>query len=57
MKSARRLVISTLGGLVGLAGIEHGIGEILQGSTAPAGLFILSWPEAPFLPAWAVNRP
>ncbi len=29
-----------------LAGIEHGIGEILQGNVAPSGIMILSWPES-----------
>ncbi len=31
-----------------LAGLEHGAGEILQGSVAPGGIMILSWPDAPF---------
>ncbi|HSK97825.1 MAG TPA: hypothetical protein VK891_14480 [Euzebyales bacterium] len=35
-----------LGALVGLAGVEHGIGEMLQGPVRPDGLFILSWPDA-----------
>jgi len=38
--SATRIVASTLGILVGLAGIDHGIFEILQGNTAPDGLMI-----------------
>jgi len=29
---------------VGLLGIEHGIGEVLQGNIAPDGIMILSWP-------------
>ncbi|HXF60171.1 MAG TPA: hypothetical protein VNK95_01060 [Caldilineaceae bacterium] len=33
-----------MGVLAGLAGIEHGIGEILQGNIAPNGLVIESWP-------------
>lgn len=48
MKSAARAVISTFGGYVGLMGMEHGIGEILQGSKAPDGLMILSWPDSAF---------
>ena len=44
---ARRIVIGTLGALAGLAGAEHGIGEILQGSVRPKGLVIESWPTAP----------
>jgi hypothetical protein len=48
MNSATRLLISTFGALVGLIGIEHGIGEVLQGSIAPAGIMILSWPGSAF---------
>jgi len=40
---ATRIVVATLGVLVGLAGIEHGVGEILQGSVRPQGLAIQSW--------------
>jgi hypothetical protein len=35
--SATREVASTLGALVGLAGINHGFFEILQGNTPTAG--------------------
>lgn len=38
--SATRVVASTLGVLVGLAGINHGIFEILQGNVAPGSLLI-----------------
>jgi hypothetical protein len=38
--SATRTVASTLGVLVGLAGIDHGFFEVLQGSVAPDGLMI-----------------
>ena len=40
-----RVVIAIFGILAGLAAIEHGIGEINQGWTRPAGLLILSWPD------------
>jgi hypothetical protein len=33
---------------MGLAGIGHGIGEILQGSVAPPSLIFPSWPDSPF---------
>jgi hypothetical protein len=46
MRSATRQFIATFGALVGLIGIEHGIGEVLQGNVAPSGLMILSWPES-----------
>jgi hypothetical protein len=38
--SATRIVASALGVLVGLAGIDHGFFEVLQGSVAPDGLMI-----------------
>ncbi len=33
---------------MGVAGIEHGVGEALQGNHAPDGIMILSWPDAAF---------
>jgi hypothetical protein len=48
MKSASRILISTFGALVGLVGIEHGTGEVFQGSAAPGGVFFPSWPDAAF---------
>jgi hypothetical protein len=48
MKNATQVVVSTLGALAGLMGIEHGIGEILQGNAAPDGMMILSWPGSAF---------
>ncbi len=49
MKNATRITVSSFGTLVGIAGVEHGIGEILQGNIAPASWMILSWPgEGPF---------
>ena len=48
MRSATRVTVSTFGVIMGLAGIEHGIGEILQGNVAPGGLMIKSWPDSAF---------
>ncbi len=48
MKNATRVFASTFGAIFALAGIEHGIGEILQGNVAPSGIMILSWPESEF---------
>lgn len=48
MKSATRVYAATFGAIMALAGVEHGIGEILQGNMAPEGIMILSWPEAEF---------
>ncbi len=42
--SATRIFVAAFGVLVGMAGIEHGIGEALQGNVPPDGLMILSWP-------------
>ncbi|MFX0121609.1 MAG: hypothetical protein ACFFB2_06365 [Promethearchaeota archaeon] len=38
--NATRVVTSTLGILVGLAGVEHGILEVLQGNVTPNGIWI-----------------
>jgi hypothetical protein len=46
--SATRLTVSTLGTLMGIAGIEHGVGEILQGNVAPSGIMFPSWPDSAF---------
>jgi hypothetical protein len=40
-----RLVVSVFGALAALAGIEHGVGELLQGWVAPSSLVIESWPD------------
>jgi hypothetical protein len=48
MNNATRVTVSTFGLVAGLAGIEHGIGEILQGNVAPGGLVIRSWPDSPW---------
>jgi hypothetical protein len=45
---ATRAVVLTFGVLAALAGLEHGIGEILQGNIAPRGIVILSWPNSAF---------
>jgi hypothetical protein len=48
MKNATQTTIAVFGTLMGLAGIEHGVGEILQGSSAPAGIIFSSWPNSVF---------
>lgn len=48
MRKASRITVSTFGALMGLAGIEHGIGEILQGNVPAEGLMFPSWPDAAF---------
>ena len=48
MRNATKVTVSTFGAIVGLMGIEHGIGEALQGNIAPSGLVILSWPGSEF---------
>ena len=46
MRSAARTVASTFGVIMSLVGIEHGVGEILQGSVPPSGLMFESWPHS-----------
>lgn len=48
MKSATRLFVSIMGAWMGLAGIEHGIGEILQGNIYTPEIMIRSWPDSSF---------
>jgi hypothetical protein len=48
MRNATSLTASTLGAIMGLAGLEHGLGEILQGNVAPPGIMFLSWPDSAF---------
>jgi hypothetical protein len=43
---ATRIVVATFGVIMAFAGLEHGIGEMLQGPVAPGSLVIESWPEA-----------
>lgn len=45
-RSATRITVSTFGTVMGLAGIEHGVGEVLQGNVAPEGVRIQSWPDS-----------
>ena len=45
MKNATRVTVSTYGTILGIAGLEHGAGEILQGNVAPSGIVIESWPD------------
>ena len=48
MRSATQVTVSTFGIIMGVAGIEHGIGEILQGNIAPSGIIFPSWPGSAF---------
>jgi hypothetical protein len=43
----------TLGILAGIMGIEHGIGEVLEGYRPTDGIFILSWPDSVFFEVMA----
>ena len=45
MKDEARKTVSTFGAIVGIAGLEHGVGEILQGNIPTNGLVIESWPN------------
>ena len=48
MRSTTKVTVLTFAGIMGLAGIEHGIGEIRQGSLPPARLIFPSWPDSAF---------
>jgi hypothetical protein len=48
MNNATRTYAATFGAIMALAGLEHGLGEILQGNVAAEGIMILSWPESEF---------
>jgi hypothetical protein len=46
MRRATRTTVATFGVIAGAAGVEHAIGEIRQGSVAPEGVVIASWPNS-----------
>lgn len=48
MRSAQHLYVAIMGTWMGAAGIEHGVGEFLQGNIAPDGVMIQSWPHSAF---------
>ena len=45
--SAARIMSSVFGFLIGLGGITHGVGEMLQGNVIPSGIVINSWTQGP----------
>lgn len=47
MNRTTRISTATFGAIVGLAGFEHGLGEVLQGNIVPGPNPILSWPNSP----------
>jgi hypothetical protein len=49
MRHARNVVAAASGVVFAAAGIEHGVGEILQGSVPPPALVFPSWPDSDFL--------
>lgn len=46
MRNATKIITTTFGVIAALGGLEHGIGEMLQGNVAPTGIMIMSWPTA-----------
>jgi hypothetical protein len=48
MNKVTSTLFLTLGILAGIMGIEHGIGEVLEGYRPTDGAFILSWPDSAF---------
>jgi hypothetical protein len=45
---ATRILASTVGAILGVSGIEHGVGEALQGNVAPPAMVFPSWPGSDF---------
>ena len=39
------VVVAAVGVVISLAGIEHGVGELMQTNTHPESVFIESWPD------------
>src|SRR3990172_7882550 len=58
MRKATRIVAASLGIVAGIAGLEHGYFEILQGNARPASLMFASW-GPPCVPeeAWHACEP
>ena len=48
MNKATTILSLTLGILAGIMGIEHGLGEVLEGYRPTDSIFILSWPDSAF---------
>jgi len=48
MNNKTKTLALTLGILAGIMGIEHGIGEVLEGNRPTESIFILSWPDSAF---------
>lgn len=48
MNKATTALFLTLGILAGIMGIEHGIGEVLEGYRPTESIYILSWPNSTF---------
>ncbi|MDH5394075.1 MAG: hypothetical protein OEY11_12875 [Gammaproteobacteria bacterium] len=45
--SAAKSIAMSFGILAALGGMVHGVGEVLQGSVEPAGIFVSSWTQGP----------
>lgn len=48
MGNATHTTVAAFGAIAALAGIEHGVGEVLQGNVAPEAVIIASWPDSAF---------
>ena len=46
MNRTTRVVVGVFGAIAALAGLEHGVGEILQGPGRPESIMFASWPDA-----------
>jgi hypothetical protein len=48
VRSATRVTVAAFGVIAGLAGVEHGVGEVLQGNVALPATAFRSWPDSEF---------
>jgi len=48
VNNATKAAVSAMSAYVAMAGIEHGVGEIVQGNVRPDGMVIMSWKDPAF---------
>ena len=46
--SATRTTVAVFGTIAAAAGLEHGVGEVLQGNVRPPATVFMSWTDSPF---------
>lgn len=53
MNNKTNFITSVMGTIAGIAGVEHGLGEILQGNVNADGIVFTSWPDSKMFVAMA----